>query len=94
MVKRLSTVTWPLSFKLSKIDKFDEKSDPTHWLRIYSIVVKVMGANSNVMTNYLPIVLTMECRNLLTSLPCNMVDSWRGPEHPRTLGGRSLVMSD
>ena len=36
---RLRVIQWPATFKLTGIKKYEGKSDPKTWLRIYSIVV-------------------------------------------------------
>lgn len=63
LTKRLRQFTWPRGFKLSNIDKYDKRSDPAQWLQIYSTAVKEVGGNTDVMANYLPIILTKDCHN-------------------------------
>lgn len=76
LTKRLCQIRWPRSFTLSNIDKYDGKLYPAQWLQIYSTAVKAAGGNTNVIANYLPIMLTKECRNWLAGLPRDAIDNW------------------
>jgi hypothetical protein len=57
LTPRLRAIQWPLSFKVSNIDKYENKQDPGGWLAVYTTAARAAGATEDVMTAYLPIVL-------------------------------------
>ena len=50
--------------------------NPTQWLQAYATVVHVTGGDTNVMANYLPIMLTPAATSWFTSLAPESIGSW------------------
>ena len=40
------------------VDPYDSKANPKQWMQLYEIVVRAAGGNTDVMANYLPIMLS------------------------------------
>jgi len=55
---RLRAVQWPIGFKMFGVDPYDSKANPKQWMQLYEIVVRAAGGNTDVMANYLPIMLS------------------------------------
>jgi hypothetical protein len=55
----LKRVHWPLNFKPSGIDKYAGSTNTAEWLEVYQLAIEVAGGDSYVMTNYLPICLSL-----------------------------------
>ena len=72
----MRAVNWPPNFKITGVQAFDGKMKPELWLNLYSIAVRAGGGNSDVMANYLPVMLTASAVNWLASLPPNSIDRW------------------
>jgi hypothetical protein len=49
-------VCWPLNFKASGIEKYDESTNLAEWLEVYQLAIEATEGHSYVMTNYLPSV--------------------------------------
>jgi hypothetical protein len=54
---RLREVQWLPNLKVSNVDKYKAKKDPSSWLAIHPTVAQAARATEGVMTAYLPIVL-------------------------------------
>ena len=54
---RLREVAWPQNFKVSNVDKYKPKQDPSGWFAVYSTAASAAGASEDVMTAYLLIML-------------------------------------
>jgi hypothetical protein len=62
LTPRLKAIQWLPNFKVSNVDKYNPKQDPGGWLTIYTSVAWATGATEDVMTVYLPIILSrMHC---------------------------------
>jgi hypothetical protein len=71
---RLLHVSGPSSspnFKVSNVDKYEPKQDPSGWLAVYTTTA---GAMEDVMTTYLPIVLGQDTLQWLRHLPRHCID--------------------
>ena len=55
--KRLRGIRWPVGFKVIGVNTYDGKANPAQWLTLYTIVVKAIGKDEDVMMNYLLIML-------------------------------------
>jgi hypothetical protein len=58
----LKRVHWPLNLKSSGIKKYDGSTNPTEWLEVYQLTIEVVGGDSYVMVNYLPVFLSSSTR--------------------------------
>jgi hypothetical protein len=56
----LRMVRWPLNIEPPGIDMYDESSNPTKWLEGYQLTIEIMGGDSSVMANYLPIIVSQD----------------------------------
>jgi hypothetical protein len=72
----LKGVRWPLNFKLSWIEKYDESTNTAEWLEVYQLTIEAAGGDSYIMANYLPINLSLLARTWLLGLPFGPVHSW------------------
>ena len=50
--------------------------NPTQWLQAYATAVCAAGGDTNVMTNYLPVMLTPATMSWFTSLALDSIGSW------------------
>jgi len=55
--ERLRAVWWPVGFKVIGVNTYDGKANPAQWLTLYTIVVKAIGKDEDVIMNYLLIML-------------------------------------
>jgi hypothetical protein len=53
--RRLRTIRYPKDFKPA-IKKYDGRSDPSIWLKIYSIATRASRGNEDHMAGYFPLV--------------------------------------
>jgi hypothetical protein len=60
-------VTWHNGFKLSDVEKYDGTSNFVYWIQVYSTTIKVVVGNSDLMVNYLPVMLAKGCKSWLNS---------------------------
>ena len=72
----LRSFNYPTNFKPQAIDKYDGKTNPEEWMRLYSTAIRAAGEDSFVMANYLPFYLEAAGRYWLNSLPEGSVTSW------------------
>ena len=49
---------WPTTFKQVGINEFDGESDPKTWLHTYSIIVRAMNDNNDIMSGYFPVMMS------------------------------------
>jgi hypothetical protein len=73
---RLRAVQWPPNFKVSNIDKYEAKQDPSSWLAIYSTAAQAVWATKDVITTYFPIMLGHDVLQWLHHLCCPSIDNW------------------
>ena len=50
--------------------------NPTQWLQAYATAVRATGGDTNVMANYLPVMLTPAAMSWFTSLAPDSIGSW------------------
>jgi hypothetical protein len=73
--RRLRTIRYPKDFKPS-IEKYDGRSDPSIWLKMYSIAVRASGGNEDHMAGYFPLVMGKAPLLWLDNLPAECITSW------------------
>jgi hypothetical protein len=73
--RRLRTIRYPKDFKPS-IEKYDGRSDPSIWLKMYSIAVRASGGNEDHMAEYFPLVMGKVPLLWLDNLPTECITSW------------------
>jgi hypothetical protein len=73
--RRLRTIRYPKDFKPA-IDKYDGRSDPSIWLKMYSIAACASGGNEDHMAGYLPFVMGKAPLLWLDNLPAECISSW------------------
>jgi hypothetical protein len=73
--RRLWTIRYPKDFKPS-IEKYDCRSDPSIWLKMYSIVARASGGNEDHMAGYFPLVMGKAPLLSLDNLPAECITSW------------------
>ena len=56
-MEKLQAIRWPMGFKVLGVNTYDGKANPAQWLTLYTIVVKAIGKDEDVMMNYLLIML-------------------------------------
>jgi hypothetical protein len=65
---KLRAVQWPANFKIYGVQPYDSHANPEQWLVSYAITVRAGGGDTDVMANYLPVMLQLAAMNWLTSL--------------------------
>jgi hypothetical protein len=83
LTPRLRAIQWPPNFKVSNVDKYEPKQDLGGWLAVYTTAAQAAGASEDVMTAYLPIVLSKTRCN-----GCNIY-----PDTASTTGATSVNVS-
>jgi hypothetical protein len=73
--RRLRTIIYPKDFKPS-IEKYDGRSDPSIWLKMYSIAARASGGNEDHMARYFPLVMGKAPLLWLDNLPTECITSW------------------
>jgi hypothetical protein len=73
--QRLRTIRYPKDFKLA-IKKYDGRSDPSIWLKMYSIAARASGGNEDHMAGYFPLVMGKAPLLWLDNLPAECITSW------------------
>jgi hypothetical protein len=73
--RRLRTIRYPKDFKPS-IEKYDGRSDPSIWLKMYSIAARASGGNEDHMDGYFPLVMGKAPLLWLDNLPAECITSW------------------
>jgi hypothetical protein len=73
--RRLRTIRYPKDFKPS-IEKYDGRSDPSIWLKMYSIAAHTSGGNEDHMAGYFPLVMGKAPLLWLDNLPAKCITSW------------------
>ena len=67
---------WPAGFKVIGVDPYDGKANPEQWVQLYEIVVRATGGNTDVMANYLRVMLSQSANNWLMGLVEDSIESW------------------
>jgi hypothetical protein len=68
-------IRYPKDFKPS-IEKYDDRSDPSIWLKMYSITTRASRGNEDNMAGYFPIVMGKSPLLWLDNLPVECITSW------------------
>jgi hypothetical protein len=71
--RHLRMIRYPKCFKPT-IEKYDDRSDPSIWLKMYNIAVRASGGNEDHMAGYFPLV--MGKAPLFDNLPAECITSW------------------
>jgi hypothetical protein len=58
------------------IEKYDGRSDPSIWLKMYSIAARTSGGNEDHMAGYFPLVMGKAPLLWLGNLPAECITSW------------------
>jgi hypothetical protein len=70
----LRTIKYPKDFKPA-IEKYDGRSDPSIWLKMYSIAARASGGNEDHMAGYFPLVMGKAPLLWLDNLPAECITS-------------------
>jgi hypothetical protein len=73
--RRLRMIRYPKDFKPA-IEKYDSRSDPSIWLKMYSIAARASGSNEDHMAGYFPLVMGKAPLLWLDNLPAKCITSW------------------
>jgi hypothetical protein len=73
--RRLRTIRYPKDIKPA-IEKYDGRSDPSIWLRMYNIVARASRRNEDHMAGYFPLMMGKEPLLWLDNLPAECITSW------------------
>jgi hypothetical protein len=73
--RHLRTITYPKDFKPA-IEKYDGRSDPSIWLKMYSIAARASEGNEDHMVEYFPLVMGKAQLLWLDNLPAECITSW------------------
>ena len=73
--RALRTLQWPRGFKITGVEPYEGRMNPTQWLQAYATTVHATRGDTNVMANYLPIMLTPAAMSWFTSLAPNSIGS-------------------
>jgi hypothetical protein len=73
--RRLRMIKYPKDFKRT-IEKYDGRSDPSIWLKMYSIATRAPGGNEDHMAGYFPLVMGKAPLLWLDNLPVECITSW------------------
>jgi hypothetical protein len=74
-VNNFPAVRYPKDFKPA-IEKYDGRSDPSIWLKMYNIVAHAFGGNEDHMAGYFPLVMGKAPLLWLDNLPVECITSW------------------
>ena len=58
------------------VEPYDGQANPEQWLTSYAIALRAAGGSTDVMANYLPVMLKPTAMNWLTSLRPDTIGSW------------------
>jgi hypothetical protein len=73
--QHLRTIKYPKDFKPT-IEKYDGRSDPSIWLKMYNIAARASGGNEDHMAGYFPLVMGQAPLLRLNNLPAECITSW------------------
>jgi hypothetical protein len=71
----LRMIRYPKDFKPA-IEKYDGRSDPSIWLKMYSIAARASRGNEDHMAGYFPLVMGETPLLWLDNLPAECITSW------------------
>jgi hypothetical protein len=90
--RRLRTIRYPKDFKLTT-EKYDSRSDPSIWLKMYSIAARTSRGNEDHMARYFPLVMGKPALLWLDNLPAEYITSWATLEDHVWFEDRWMVAS-
>jgi hypothetical protein len=73
--RRLRMIRYPKDFKPA-IEKYDDRSDPSIWLKMYNIAARASGGNEDHMAGNFPLVMGKAPLLWLDNLPAECITSW------------------
>jgi hypothetical protein len=73
--RRLRMIRYPKNFKPA-IEKYDGRTDPSIWLKMYNIATRAYGGNKDHMAGYFPLVMGKAPLLWLDNLPAECITSW------------------
>ena len=73
--RALRTLRWPRGFKITGVEPYEGRMNPTQWLQAYATAVRAARGDTSVMANYLPIMLTPPAMSWFTSLASDSIES-------------------
>jgi hypothetical protein len=73
--RHLRTIRYPKDFKPA-IEKYDGRSDPSIWLKMYNIAARASGGNEDHMVGYFPLVMGKALLLWLDNLPTECITYW------------------
>ena len=62
-MRALRTLLWPHGFKITGVEPYEGRMNPTQWLQAYTTAVRAVKGDTSVMANYLPVMLTPTAMN-------------------------------
>ena len=62
-MRALRTLQWPCGFKITGVEPYEARMNPTQWLQAYATAVRATGGDTSIMANYLPIMLMPTAMN-------------------------------
>jgi hypothetical protein len=68
-------IKYPKDFKPA-IVKYDGRSDPSIWLKMYNIAARACGGNEDNLTGYFPLAMGKAPLLWLDNLPTKCITSW------------------
>jgi hypothetical protein len=71
----LRTVRYPKDFERA-IEKYDDRSEPSIWLKVYNIAERASGGNEDHLAGYFPLVMGKAPLRWLDNLPAECITSW------------------
>ena len=74
--RAFQTLRWPHGFKITRVEPYEGRMNPTQWLQAYTTAVCAVGGDTSVMANYLPIMLMPPAMSWFTSLELDSIGSW------------------
>ena len=75
-MRALRTLQWPYGFKITGVEPYEGRMNPTQWLQAYATIVRAAEGDTSVMVNYLPIMLMPTAMNWFISLAPDSIGSW------------------
>jgi hypothetical protein len=88
--RRLRTIRYPKDFKPS-IEKYDSRSDPSIWLKMYSIAARASGGNEDHMAGYF--LLVMGKARQSPNRMHNLLGDFVPPIHDQLPGDLTIVLA-
>jgi hypothetical protein len=73
--RHLRMIRYPKDFKTA-IEKYNGRSDPSIWLKMYNIAARASGGNEDHMAGYSPLVIGKAPLPSLDNLPAECITSW------------------